>query len=831
MVDHASYSMRGNNSPQMAPQPSSKGSGKSGGQPGSSRRRNSRQQMLNAAGEPALDDREFEEYSKLASEGMLESQYLSVSLPPNSPTYGGTQLQSNDPAIPPESLYVPPVPERDYQMLTTMSDRFKYNFKTRWVWFVLAAVVFILGVVTQSYPFFLSGYNVYFWADASRGAMLIVLPLCWFLILGFIRPFAGYTDRELIMRGYDITSAEGKRDLAKYRKVDLVQTPIRTSAAEQQQAFYYQSRATVPRLDEDEDLLRKEKLYKKDLLARDRSCCCRLCCPVCSFLDCCVSCPKFTVFVYTALTVFFMIWSLSANIAWASGGHRADGAQGGLKDLLNSTASPMAVTWFANMQMDGSAEGRWYSNDEVAGKPYDPAAVQQDPSKPAWLSQADPTASYNYANYTAGELIEIHRRNNWVPRKIWLYWNQGWDKLNETQYFIRLCVAKLEHLHPEVKGWKVNKIDAAWMAANFSPDEYGVAMRPATEYQQLPPTPPCEETDVDAPGKPNYSNQHKGDRARVAVLQRYGGVYLDVTTILNNDLKEYEVENLAPSRLPLSIHDGGKLDYQGSGQTHITMHHIIENADRGLRPFVSQPENWFIAAPPQSYYLTLWHSELYYAFWKPLPDGTKDLDLMHARYMNRVRERHCENTALNAVHPEEYLKAYYASYLLFCVNGPENNKRQLNFQYTLHRANMMIYWFVGVTTGWVLYDDQSFYWLSALVNYIMPALGGFFEYPNPWAWFYLNTQYEQPRTFDLVKITGKHPKTGQSFSGCINERLADGNFNGLLYRQLIRPLKRGHKYVTSQAEIDAMQARKDLAIQVEQMFKNPEPNCGGGSCE
>mmetsp|Transcript_3120 Transcript_3120/g.7249 ORF Transcript_3120/g.7249 Transcript_3120/m.7249 type:complete len:891 (-) Transcript_3120:437-3109(-) len=839
-------------------------------------------------------------------------------------------------------LVAPPVPELEYQRVEfSVRGRARYLARKRLPYLILCAVLFVLGLVIVCADVVRTGYGFYFWADASKGWSWLVISPIWAFILLLVHPLVGYTDRELVLSGYDIKSAEGKKNLAIYRQkvgmrsccastccgcggmelisqeekvvqalqsglavdadgellmdgdginddaaagaeVDAISSAMSTAPLQQaaigagddeESALLFSSTRgsaaeKVSRGGKNKNtstvINGQRLLNKKDVLGRDRCFCCRVCCPVCSCGDCVMAIPKYLLFVWTGALAFFLIWSCVTNIVFAARNPAGAKARARLDALMDAagyqevpwlerytrTDDPqqhavaaairqqdyyLPATWKANDQayneykkVSAVHAGSWYSHEELAEEPYDPKA-------PKWarafkladgssvLDKADPTASPIYGNYTAGELMEIHRRKNWVPRKIWLYWHSGWDESGrmkmedpgkEPDPFTVLCLYKIRMEHPEGRGWKVNLISKEWMQRMFPEEEHAVS------------------------SLPEFQNIHEGDRARVAVLRRYGGIYMDVSTIITRNFKENGlVKNLAPSRMPHpAIADGGQIDYIGKGLSDVSMFAMPDNCPAILRPFILQPENWFIAAPPQSYYMEMWDDLLHFAFRKPL-EGSAERDpvAMHARFIQRVKEHAgCYNSMNDGLHQEdgrtgsEYKTAYHAAYLLLCANGPENAYRGYNFQTTVHASDQTIFLSTSLTAGAILYNSALHQLLSDLFYGVFPLLGGGVAvgYPNAWAWFWFTQFYEPVATREHIKIAGKHP-SGGSYSGAITEGISQATDDSIFYRRLIRPLlKGGNPKYTAEAD-NAMW--KKYAEEQWSKTKKPDRACGS-SC-
>lgn len=94
-------------------------------------------------------------------------------------------------------------------------------------------------------------------------------------------------------------------------------------------------------------------------------------------------------------------------------------------------------------------------------------------------------------------------------KKVWVYWDQGWD---DIPYMLKCC-------RDSIKKNASNDYDVVWL------DAYNV-----TEY--LGPLPGIFEI-------PNFPLQTKADWIRLKLLQAYGGIWIDSTVFLNSNLKQF----------------------------------------------------------------------------------------------------------------------------------------------------------------------------------------------------------------------------------------------------------------------------------------------------
>jgi hypothetical protein len=85
-----------------------------------------------------------------------------------------------------------------------------------------------------------------------------------------------------------------------------------------------------------------------------------------------------------------------------------------------------------------------------------------------------------------------------VPRRLWLYWEQGWDEAPEL---VRLCRRSWERLQPE---WEIACLDG----------ESAAALVPRSAWEP----------------RPGMRANHKANLLRLHLLARHGGVWADATT-------------------------------------------------------------------------------------------------------------------------------------------------------------------------------------------------------------------------------------------------------------------------------------------------------------
>lgn len=97
-----------------------------------------------------------------------------------------------------------------------------------------------------------------------------------------------------------------------------------------------------------------------------------------------------------------------------------------------------------------------------------------------------------------------------IPRTIWALWLQGWDEAPEI---VRACRTTWETLNP---GWSFHPLTRASLSALLGPG----ALRCVGDARELPP-------------------EALSDVVRIALLERYGGVWADSTTYCLQPLDQW----------------------------------------------------------------------------------------------------------------------------------------------------------------------------------------------------------------------------------------------------------------------------------------------------
>lgn len=140
-----------------------------------------------------------------------------------------------------------------------------------------------------------------------------------------------------------------------------------------------------------------------------------------------------------------------------------------------------------------------------------------------------------------------------IPSIIWLYWDD--EKISSMT--VKLCIDKINHLHPDYTIHLLNRINL-------------------TEYL---PDFPSQLLDKAA----NFTS----DLVRLMLLERHGGIYLDATVLLSKRLDWV-------------------ISLQGQDRSEVVLYYTDENTVEDRYPMV---ETWFIAAMPQSSFIKAWREE------------------------------------------------------------------------------------------------------------------------------------------------------------------------------------------------------------------------------
>jgi len=155
------------------------------------------------------------------------------------------------------------------------------------------------------------------------------------------------------------------------------------------------------------------------------------------------------------------------------------------------------------------------------------------------------------------ELEEFKNQNNTIPKIIWSFWDKGKDNAPEI---VKKCINNWKKLNPE---WTINILDND----NYK-DFIDINEISGIDFNSLFP-------------------QKKADLLRILLIDKFGGVWLDGSTILIEPLDWIQQ----------------KISNTNKETVLFSAHHFTTNQEK---PVV---ENWFIAAKPNAYFINLWKKE------------------------------------------------------------------------------------------------------------------------------------------------------------------------------------------------------------------------------
>jgi hypothetical protein len=196
----------------------------------------------------------------------------------------------------------------------------------------------------------------------------------------------------------------------------------------------------------------------------------------------------------------------------------------------------------------------------------------------------------------------IRRSPPVIPKKIWSYWN--------TTDFPDIVVAC-------ARSWEVEHADYE-----------RIIVTPATLSSYLTAVPAFLMSE---------SPQRQSDWVRLALLSRHGGIWLDATTLVFRSLNFVH-----------EIQQQHALDFVG-----------YFNRDKTHNAAFPMVENWFLAAPPNSPFVTDWLME----FDKSMRNGGE-------RYVDEVSARHDIKNLLQGFDDRVYFSMHIAAQV--CLRHPNS---------------------------------------------------------------------------------------------------------------------------------------------------------------
>jgi len=142
-----------------------------------------------------------------------------------------------------------------------------------------------------------------------------------------------------------------------------------------------------------------------------------------------------------------------------------------------------------------------------------------------------------------------------VPKTIWSYWQKMPGAPEALNKFIDACLASWRALNPD---YQIRLLD------NEAVARYVDARDLPETFQFL-------------------SIQHRSDAIRLAILKKYGGIWVDATTFMTNPLRELLGEDP-------DVRTFFALPYPWTDQS-------LKDNDTRVS-WIDHPQNWFLAAPP-----------------------------------------------------------------------------------------------------------------------------------------------------------------------------------------------------------------------------------------
>ena len=168
----------------------------------------------------------------------------------------------------------------------------------------------------------------------------------------------------------------------------------------------------------------------------------------------------------------------------------------------------------------------------------------------------------------------LSKQEQIIPKKIWCYWDQGFS---DASPIVKLCQNKIQQLHPD---WNLYFLDKNTINQylNFS--------------------------NISFPEKNYY--QKKADYIRLALLEKYGGIWVDASIICTQSFDWiYTIQSQDQSTMLVYYADHFTVDI--------------------LNPVL---ENWFIAAIPHHPFIKLWKNDFQHY-----------LTIGYEKYMDGLRKK------------------------------------------------------------------------------------------------------------------------------------------------------------------------------------------------
>lgn len=148
-------------------------------------------------------------------------------------------------------------------------------------------------------------------------------------------------------------------------------------------------------------------------------------------------------------------------------------------------------------------------------------------------------------------------RTSKIPRLIWMYWHDA----NDVPFFVRACINTFRRHNPDHQFHFITNADLPSYLPDFSAETFRHA---------------------------RGSHPHTSDRIRLALLMRYGGIWVDASSFVTRSFQW--------------VHD-----IQVGYNADIIIYHMNK---WNTPPYPPVIENWFIAARPGASFLYAWDAEL-----------------------------------------------------------------------------------------------------------------------------------------------------------------------------------------------------------------------------
>lgn len=181
---------------------------------------------------------------------------------------------------------------------------------------------------------------------------------------------------------------------------------------------------------------------------------------------------------------------------------------------------------------------------------------------PAWADGKGPAFCYYRQTYKRDSFMTKIKGGSSIPKIIWAFWEFK-DELYRP--FIELCQMTWRANNP---GWQIHLLNESTMLQWVTPAEL-----PGDFTKQ--------------------SLAHKSDGVRIALLAKYGGVWMDASILLLRPLEEILGMNTNSQRTFMTLHSYWNLHHKYSFDKRVNATHYIEN--------------WFMATPPHDILFTQVH--------------------------------------------------------------------------------------------------------------------------------------------------------------------------------------------------------------------------------